>query len=151
MANDNLLREASDPTTPSERLRELWGYASIGHELPDALARNPSLPLDVLRGELLEERSPAAWHNPAVPVLLLSEPRPEYAKAARRALGNVAFAHGGQRIVLAPSLEEGVALVASGGYVPQTCAFARHLAGLFGLPWPDAEGREHDVDDTEVW
>ena len=67
MTADDMLREASDPTTPVERLRVLYAKAT-GHHY-DAVVRNPSLPLDLLRWELLAG-STMAWFNPATEALL---------------------------------------------------------------------------------
>ena len=107
---DDLRREASDPRTSGERLREILAeataqpLASRAHDrwhqasperlrLRAAVLRNPTLPLEVVRAALRQERTPQmaldAWHNPVVPLLLLSEPTPEYHEAARRLLATL--------------------------------------------------------------
>ncbi len=110
---DERLREASDPTTPGERLvvilddatgeagrRDSLHEAPRRHGMPPelqplrvAVLRNPALPLTVLRAVLRQERTPQmaldAWHNPVVPLLLQSEPTPDYHEAARRLLATL--------------------------------------------------------------
>lgn len=135
--------EARDPQTDGERLRALCLREGPA-EVMFAALQNPSFPLDELRTVLLDTSVPAgpdqvaAWHNPAVSVLLLSDPRPEYREAAR---GLLAWANAMDG--RAESLESLVARVASGGSrQPVTSRtqrgrdLARRLAGLFGLPWP---------------
>ena len=162
-ANDELLREAGDPTTPGERLvqivrGEVWANRPAGVEgwtlieqTSCAALGNPSLPLAVLGRSLLETRGRsalAAWHNPSVMLLLLSEPRPEYRLAAHRLL---TLETRQARMVFRSRLAETLAglvhlwalvprAMASGrltGASLQCHALARHLAGLFGLPWPE--------------
>jgi hypothetical protein len=134
MTDADLLREASDPTTPGERLRELWWWD--GAEEPEpyapALARNPSLPLDILRRQL-RHGNPDAWRNPVVPALLMAEPLPVYREAAEKLLKSIS-----------PWTVRGMPLpdlVAWWAEFPRPTtdrgrALARHLAGLFSLPWP---------------
>ncbi len=161
--NDELLREASDPTTPGERLAqivsgEVWanrpagveGWSKIEQTSCAALG-NPALPVAVLGRSLLEARGRsalAAWHNPSVVLLLMMEPRPEYRLAAHRLL---ALETRQARMVFRSRQSETLAgrvhlwalvprAMASGrltGPSLQCHALARHLAGLFGLPWPD--------------
>ena len=141
MTDDDLLREASDPTTLSERLRELSRGVPLGHEFPDALARNPSLPLDLLRRELLDGWTGAAWYNPATPLLLQAEPLPAYERAAWQSLCQLADTESDDGPRGVSTLAEAVALCARRRHHrPRwsgTERFARHLASLFGLPWPE--------------
>ena len=128
------------------------GHREFTNPLPLRVRVNPSLPLDLLRELLLGQNQPA-WRNPAVPLLLQSEPRPEYAESARAtlaswALGCEYYAHPDlrahlTRIAQTRNLATAVALW---GQVPakqlpagehDALAFARHLASLFGLPWPE--------------
>lgn len=85
---DYLLREASDPATPPERLADLylhWGGLPLGDPrralLGSAVRRNPNLPASCLRdiwrkvGVQSEfEVQAALWYNPALPLLMLAEP-----------------------------------------------------------------------------
>ncbi len=156
------LTEAADPSTAPARLRQIAGLApwrdrtlavhaeATARRVHDAVMRNPSLPLDSLRATLLDRETPlrwtlGAWHNPAVPLLLLSEPDAGYLDAALRAL----LWHE-QRAGLRPSgtetLVDEVAWWAAWGRHGRSHApslrcrdFARHLASLFGLPWPVGE------------
>ncbi|RYE86338.1 MAG: hypothetical protein EOO75_15850 [Myxococcales bacterium] len=106
--------------------------------------RNPAVPLDVLRERLLDreildgrlaERL-AAWHNPSVPLLLLSEPRPEYREGARLLLAHL----GTERdpdVSLEVLIEDWRTIDPRRHPRTQvTRDLARHLAGLFSLPWP---------------
>ena len=158
---DALLREASDPATTGERLEEIflgegWMMLSEAEEAPllAALA-NPSFPiLSLASFLLLEEGDPieayehhlmiraqqAAWQNASVPLLLLSQPRDSYLSAAEMLLDQMS-----QELdpplhaQVAPTLEARIAAWAAMP-PPQhqpARAFARHLAGLFGLPWPE--------------
>ncbi|RYE84095.1 MAG: hypothetical protein EOO75_18540 [Myxococcales bacterium] len=148
---DERLREAGDPTTASERLGELLRRGRQGGEaaLLAALVRNPSLPLDALGDALRSTREPwcpAAWHNPSVPLLLLATPSPAYVEAA---LGALLHVERGWPVGVVPgtiTLERRVRFWSD--YRPRPSdpwgpvriaearSFARHLAGLFGLPDP---------------
>lgn len=150
---DELLREASDPTTPGERLRKL---AQLDGPAGHAALCNPNLPTDLLQEWLrwndIEAEEPsrflsydqAAWRNPAVPLLLLREPLPGYQNGALRVLAGLTRCGG-------LSLDEESLEAAVHDWAHQlsqdmigplraqqleACAFARHLAGLFSLPWP---------------
>lgn len=100
-----LIAEASDPTTPPERLAALFPLVmkhnqhDLAQEFVNALLGNPNLPIHMLRNALLAPPihpfSVAAWHNPTVTMLLLMEPLPEYAVAACRLLH---WAHGGRTL-----------------------------------------------------
>jgi hypothetical protein len=122
---DDLLREASDPNTPGERLAAVYAEAwKTGDETTQLAALgNPSYPPDQLKTMLASTllRLPdalAVWFNPAVPLLLLSEPLPEYRRAAR---------------LLRDEFAEYVARVPYGRVTLRD--FDRHLAGLFGSSW----------------
>ena len=149
---DDLLREASDPLTPGERLREL-----VAHEGPVSLAalRNPNLPVDLLRDWLLGDATAdlprslsydtAVWSNPAVPLLLLRDPLPAYQDSALWVLSGLTSY--GSLLLDAETLDEAIDQWARHLSRDMTgdrrreqleaCAFARHVADLFGLPWPD--------------
>lgn len=132
MTDADLLREAGDPTTLPERLRAtlsdaIGRYASQARKDPAllgqirTLVRNPALPLPVLGQVLLWPTKPYsvdAWHNPSVPLLLLTEPRAEYARAAAA-------------LVVAVGRE-----VDDGNFQPVT-DLARHLSVLLGPDWPE--------------
>lgn len=143
MSIDELLREASDPTTPPERLRFLCRHESVRRATAATALRNPSVPLDVLRealvdSEVLDGRLAerlAAWHNPSVPLLLMGEPRPEYREGARLLLALL----GTERdpaVSLEVLVDDWRNVEARGhGRSRVTRELARHLADLFGLPW----------------
>ena len=144
---DELLREASDPTTTAERLQEMMELASRaidgtnpprGWHLQSNILRNPGLPVDRLRDFLLDRHDDEAWHNPAVPALLTSEPRPEFAEVAARLL--VRPPPDGDSAPGAQPLEQLVQAWARveprTAWERETRPLARHFAGLFGLPWP---------------
>jgi hypothetical protein len=138
---DDLRREASDPATSPERLRQLCQHEDAGWTTATAALRNPSLPLDVLRSWLTDRepafqrlgRQVAAWHNPAVLLLLMSEPHPDLREGARLLLARL----GTERdpVVSLEQLIEDWSQMPPGGHVRSEHArsFARHLAGLFGL------------------
>ncbi|RYE84279.1 MAG: hypothetical protein EOO75_18315, partial [Myxococcales bacterium] len=106
--------EASDPSLPAERLLELLAsfqaeevQAEEGtplrnsYRLQDTVLLNPNLPLQVL-GRVLRELpvrrgSYAAWHNPMVPLLLLSEPLSGYEVGALQLLLSLEGQHGAWR------------------------------------------------------
>lgn len=108
--------------------------------LETAILRNPALPFDILGRVLLmiptHRWSTMGWYNPAVPLLLLKEPSPLYREAAERLL---AYESG-----VSPSMASLDRLVhvwalrrtGDSSRDRQTRSLARHLAGLFGLPWP---------------
>ena len=142
MADDDLLREASDPATPGERLRVLWRAAVNAHDeyrtphiqrVLVTILRNPSLPLDFL-SEFLLGLNFDAWFNPTVPLLVWSQP--VYRDAAYQTLLRLTPGHSADT-----SFEGLIKLWAVGDLVPldeqqaQVHALARHLASLFGLPW----------------
>jgi hypothetical protein len=150
------LLEASDPTTPGERLRAMLderGGANRPNNretalerriIQDAVLMNPSLPLDVLRVTMLASGiswQEKAWRNPAALSLLLTDPRPEYRRAAARMLEPTGST---PRSTLDELVEywAGRAARRAPRSVPPSkedrwCDLARHLAGLFSLPWPD--------------
>lgn len=145
----DLQREASDPMTPGERLRELSSHrpgapweqptpeTTQAMAVREAALANPSLPLDRLHLALLNA-VPAAWQNPAVPLLLLRQPGQELVVAAIEALLRPKRHRAGRE-----TTEETLATLARhvdyqrrrGG--PPKKLLARRLAGLFGLPWPE--------------
>ena len=146
---DDLRREARDPGTPPERLRKLLetrrgvdgSLSRADLAVRSAVVRHPALPLELLRQILLDEPrdwSVAAWHHPAVAQLMRDEPQPGYRHAACALLARL-----GQQRVPGTSLEELVSGWANGDVaresrapeVRQAHAVARHLAGVFGLPW----------------
>ncbi|RYE93526.1 MAG: hypothetical protein EOO75_04170 [Myxococcales bacterium] len=109
----------------------LWARASDDEEVSRAVMTNPNLPLSLLRA-FVTSGFETAWRNPSVPLLLLTDPSPEYEVAARRLLALA-------------SLEEGkyvrgnlAQLVAQWAPGPPGRArrLARQFALLFGLPWP---------------
>ncbi|RYZ17323.1 MAG: hypothetical protein EOO70_02260 [Myxococcaceae bacterium] len=126
------LLEARDPTTPSERLRVI--YVGATRHRYDAIVTNPGLPLDLLRQELLEG-SVQAWHNPAVPALLLAEPLPEYEAAARRALGRLLAMNEKHAATL--TLRGLFVLLARQESAQQRRAerLAHRLSQVFDVPW----------------
>jgi hypothetical protein len=65
----SLQKEASDPATDPERLRELSQYHHVS--VPRAAMMNPSLPEDVWRKDLLQGQ-PEAWANPMAPFYVLT-------------------------------------------------------------------------------
>ena len=138
--SDEALREASDPTTASERLRAMWLDDPVRQRLGRVLARNPSLPLDLLR-RLLLAGFLEAWHNPSVGLLVLGSPEPELVAAA---IEPFAREHR-ERFVHRPA-EDLLRLLAAhvegrgkrGGSPDE--AVARRIAGVFGLPWPVSPG-----------
>jgi hypothetical protein len=172
---DALRRELSDPGTPAARLSALATEAfdrlepspletappplvANANELLDMLASNPALPLPtldaLLRAHCSWSFTTVAWHNPAVPLLLVSDP--SYAEHATTLLRDYRdHAEGddqlrdldyeGNRATCRPAGEDSLAAAvrdwADETYLP-TCQhddardLARHLAGLFGLPWP---------------
>jgi hypothetical protein len=159
--NDERLREAGDPLTSPEWLRLLLRHAT-SEAVNVVAAGNPNVPVDELRQWLLEgDEVPeedalwgqcclAAWHNPATPLLLVTEPQHEYREAARHLLGHLSPADApraslGELVSWWHEREER-GLEANQA---QACSFAHHLAGLFGLPWPsyDEESREFDADE----
>lgn len=161
-ATDDELREAGDPTTPGERLAELFAVRWRESDVPRRLARNPALPWAELR-QLLTWRLYEslygvslvldAWHNPALPLHLMANPDPEVRDVAARLLWSrtsevLPARHFQGR--LPPAEPLGLpALVAVLGRLERDASFisdslrvrdlldlVRHLAGLFGLPWP---------------
>lgn len=144
---DDLLREASDPTTPPGRLQVLFsGSPGLSDEqsrrLRAAVVGNPSLPSGLLFTALGLPRDDwclPAWLNPAVTLLLLCHPAPMYEEMALRALQCLSIPAGSDwEVVPVSTLAEGVAAwaAAPADDASEERAFARHLAGLFGLPWP---------------
>lgn len=104
------LDAAGDPATPSDKLHALlqmlddplfisatflvdnisheytkWRTVTVAEVVVRSL-RNPSLPLPFLKETLLDVKNMnsawAAWHNPSVQILMLTDPGPEYAVAA---------------------------------------------------------------------
>ncbi len=139
---DEWLREAGEPTTPGDRLRELMFLVNRGHGLPQeeraalraVLLRNPALPLDLLGECLVNDLD--AWFNPSVPLVLMTGHLPHFQEAARLLLA-----------VFAPertlSLRTLVRLWGERSFVlgrpdleAQARQFAGRLADLFSLPWP---------------
>ena len=150
LADEELLREASDPRTTGERLRGVWAEATIrarrgpadcvaGQAL-DRVMQNPSIPLDLLAAWLREYRL-EAWYHPAVPLLLRGEPSPDYEEVAFLLLENLECRHEqelGSRSgrTLAEHLMVRAQIPAGNESERPVRACVRHLAGLFGLPWP---------------
>lgn len=78
---------AMDPTTSSEWLGHAFrSVGAISLQFAHVLLRNPSLPTDILK-EALTKGHHAAWINPAVTLLLLSDPGPWAHGGAACALG----------------------------------------------------------------
>jgi hypothetical protein len=69
MTHEDLLQEASDPSTDSERLRELARHED--DVVMKAAWMNPSLPEDAWRAGFLDGY-PEAWANPMAPIYLLT-------------------------------------------------------------------------------
>ena len=170
VSDADLLREAGEPTTSPERLRALTLGLLAPHaeqptedpardELLAVVARNPALPLSLLRALLLEEptrpHTIEAWHNPTVPLLLMQEPSLAYDLAASRAIRFLMLDGEAPPAKWADPgpLAHRVAALARKAWIferwrPQdpfesfspharaARALARHLAGLFSLPWP---------------
>ena len=169
MIDDALLGEASDPTTSPERLAELmdWSRPTPGAaddrprrtEVSEAVLSNPAVPLVLLRWHLRapvpDRNTLAAWHNPAVALLLLSEPLPAYEEAACRLLRWVQGGRtmpsarwGPERGTLASRIapwaegrEAHVLWEVTPGRLTaeqrdEARRVAARLAALFGLPWP---------------
>jgi hypothetical protein len=139
MNEDELLREASDPTIGAERLHALWEATWRMQErrvVFVALLRNPSIDERTLRHWLDEWQ---AWENPLIPALILADP--SMREAAAVALYEEAHTTIMPDDDYPQDLDEQVTLWAA--HVPRdpqeehVRAFARHLAGLFGLPWPE--------------
>ncbi|RYE82151.1 MAG: hypothetical protein EOO75_21125 [Myxococcales bacterium] len=148
MTDDDLLREARDPTTPGERLRELVASAPSAR-LRSLAMGNPALPLEVLRDHLMQ-RPPSydldpylhAWGNPATPLVMLAYPAREYRDNARWLLRyhakdlKVAPRKGWPSSGLDADVAAWAATPARGMAQVRVRRFARHLAGLFSLSWP---------------
>jgi hypothetical protein len=69
MSYEDPLKEAADPATDPERLRELADHKDKA--VRRAVWRNPSLPEDVWRNVFLEG-GPEAWANPMTPLYVLT-------------------------------------------------------------------------------
>jgi hypothetical protein len=148
MTPDDELREASDPTTPGERLRVLVMSAHSAR-LRDLALGNPSLPIEVLR-EHLVQRPPGydispylhAWCNPSTPLVMLAYPAREYRDSARWLLRYHARDLKAAPRKGWPSSGFDADIAAWAATPPRGIAqarlrrLARHLAGLFSLPWP---------------
>ena len=120
---DDPLREASDPTTSPERLVTLLASAE-SLAVAEAVMRHARLHC-------------AAWHTPVGPLLLWSDPLPDYESGALSVLQRLGGFEGLWAPVHAGTLAESIALLACHrAPVSRARDFARHLADLFGLPWP---------------
>lgn len=80
MPYEDLLKEAADPATAPERLRDIFEKNKVVNRNP-ALAglvwRNPSVPEELWRKAFLLG-VPEAWDNPMAPIYILAwTPRPE--------------------------------------------------------------------------
>lgn len=109
MSEDDLRREASDPDTPVRRLRAL-----------------------MLRPHH------RAWHNPSAPLVLFTAPGQDLVAAAILMLRPDARPYA-YRHESADETMRSLAIHVSQWQRRPRCArrdTARHLAGLFGLPWP---------------
>jgi hypothetical protein len=69
MTQHDLLKEATDPATDPERLRELAQMMS--EAVRRAVSKNPSVPEDVW-GDALLQGWPEAWDNPMAPIYILT-------------------------------------------------------------------------------
>jgi hypothetical protein len=69
MTHDDLLKEALDPATDPERLRDLARHKDV--EVRQAVWKNPSVPEDVWRTAFLGGW-PEAWDNPMAPIYVLT-------------------------------------------------------------------------------
>jgi hypothetical protein len=81
---DDQLAEAADPTTPGERLVELWRAFRGCHRdrgLRAYVVSNPNLPTAKLR-ELLEAGDLEAWLNPAAELEVMGTPDPAIVRGA---------------------------------------------------------------------
>lgn len=79
--SQSALAEASDPTTPPERLRALFTQPG-GDHIHKALAKNPRTPLDILF-RLFPEQPNQVAENPALPHILQTDPE-LFARIPRR-------------------------------------------------------------------
>jgi hypothetical protein len=144
---DDLLREASDPTTPGERLRDLAAMQVGGRpglhprwaHVQRAAAVNPAIPVDWLRGVLASTShplAPVAWFNPIVPLLLQAHPSPDYWDAAFGLLQRLADSEGIRLSVRACSLQATISEIAAADQrAPEATELAAHIADLLGLTW----------------
>jgi hypothetical protein len=154
--------DASDPSTDPDTLWELLRSGDVRARV--AAAANPNLPADEL-AELLAprldryERSAfdrgeehvAAWQNPAVPMLMLQQPREEYAEAACLVLMWLEHLHGVRKGSADDSLRSRLGEWQASWAPPRRAQvhdivrdFAMHLATLFGQP---ADEPEDDLDE----
>ena len=131
---DEVLREAQDPTTSGERLSAIWHDVRRTRAITDALLTNPNAVPSQVCTWLAHHRD--AWYNPLVPSLLMLNP------SLRSQAAWLLWHESDGHVVASPhNLAPGV--VAWRRRHPRddgerrTRAFARHLAGLFGLPWPE--------------
>ena len=105
MADEDLLREASDPATSPERLRRMAfrlatkeDFALLsgerGARAADLALRNPSLPFGVFPHVLRQVKAaPIAWFNPAIPLAMLAHPDWAWEEWAHEALLRFGGAH----------------------------------------------------------
>ena len=149
-AVSDALREARNPRTSGERLPVLALRDETGEVMRAALC-NPSFPRGELRMVLLDTTAPvgpdqvAACQNPAVAALLRVEPLSPYQDAALRVLEYLArqaqdASHEtDERTFEQRILEWSFRSAGEEGHAhrSEARAFARHLARLFGLPWPE--------------
>ncbi|RYE75257.1 MAG: hypothetical protein EOO74_10305 [Myxococcales bacterium] len=135
MSEDDLRREASDPTISAARHAALWDDVPRSTAVSVALLRNPAVDPARLRTWLGHYTD--AWYNPLVPLLLLTDPTLAQKAAWRLHMECDGIDNPGtsdsslKRNILVwararPGTDAGT----------RTRAFACHLAGLFGLPWP---------------
>lgn len=147
---EELLRKASDPTTPGNRLYRIafrlvakgesfsFFRGPMGKQAVVLALRNPSLPYPALAQALAQvQLAPIAWFNPSVPLAMLTHPDWPWEKWAHEALSRC-IPYSQQPLLL----HELVARVATGDVAPDrpkadTAALARHIAGLFSLPWQE--------------
>lgn len=69
----DLLKEAADPTTPSERLDDLVLGDDVDEQVLRLASRNPNLDGETLRW-LMSDGYPDAWANPQAPFALIIQP-----------------------------------------------------------------------------
>ena len=110
--------------------------------LLDLFTSHPNMPLPGLGIALLRSTSImsiGAWFNPNVPLLLMSHPLPEFLGAAERALHDYAPLQKTRSSLASQvaSWHEMAQQPDRTDYEQKAIAFARHLASLFGLPWPE--------------
>lgn len=166
MEADDLLREAVDPTTPGERLatifRDVDGWNADPHVpspvrvLCEALLSHPMLPRELMGSAVWAHprvTTFGVWLNPSLAQMMREEPSHWYRDMARLALLTSGDHRPGGTEDAMDSLEALVGYWHALGPGPDAelpargWRLARHLAGLFSLPWPE-EPADPAIPDT---